>query len=146
MNSKIFKKPPLKVEITDGKISGKMLSLKLESWCEAEPLVLLWEIDYLESPTKLYADINGKELEIAAGNHWVIEFHIIRANIIGSNGLFDGVAIIAGRIKNSLEIIDGQSQNVYLLSLQSRTFKGEKTFSLASELWKTLTNLGLKKS
>ena len=79
-----------------------------------------------------YADIEGKEFEVAAGGSWVIEFHIIRANVIGQNGLFDGVAIIAGHIKNSMEIIDGRSQSVYLLSLQSRTFKGEKSFTQLS--------------
>ncbi|MEK7072162.1 MAG: hypothetical protein AAB969_01175 [Patescibacteria group bacterium] len=145
MNSKISKKPFVKVEITDDNMSGKMLSLKLEAFCETEPSVLLWEMSFIAAPVRQYRDINGQELE-TSGSDWVIDFHIIRSNTILENGLFDGVAIIAGRIKNSLEMINGQSQPVYLLSLQSRSIRGEKTFTSAIDLWKTLTNLGIRKS
>ena len=147
MNSKIFKAPITKVEIDDKNISGPMLFRKLEVWCSTEPLILLWETSFFASAMRDYINNfgQGKKIEIKEGIDWEINFHIIRASIINPDGLFDGVAIIAGTIKNSLEMVDGRSQSIYLLSLNSRSLKGEKTFISAIDLWKTLVSLGLKK-
>lgn len=155
MNSKIYKRPPEAVEITDPKISGIMLSRKLESWCEAEPLVLMWEINHSMGAARqfLAADqqglaFNNNNVQEMSG-HWTIEFQFVRANARQENGSFDGAIIIAGYIKNSLEVTnDGgkaRSQEAYQLSLNSRNIRAEKTFLSAVDLWQTLTGLGAKK-
>jgi len=144
MNSKIFKKPFIKVEITTATISGSMLARKLESWCEAEPSVLMWEISHDEAPIRQYTaldDFEAKNLRETQGGNWRIEFQLTRANST-ANGLFNGVAIIAGTIKTTLEIVNDRSQEAYFLVLNSRSIHGEKVFTSAAELWQTLTNLG----
>ncbi|MFA6594460.1 MAG: hypothetical protein WCT16_04375 [Candidatus Buchananbacteria bacterium] len=149
MNSKIFKKPYIKVEISDSTVSGSMLFRKLESWCEAEPSVLMWETTYEEAPIRQYDIVIGNgagtRMDTAGGN-WKIEFQFIRANAGVEKGVFDGAIIIAGFIKNTLEVISGKSQPAYLLSFNSRSIKAERTFLSVADLWKTLTGLGLKKS
>ncbi|MFA6228372.1 MAG: hypothetical protein WC668_04285 [Patescibacteria group bacterium] len=149
MNSKIFKKPYIKVEITDTAVSGSMLFRKLGSWCEAESSVLMWETTYEEAPLQQYFATTGsnagKKTDTAGGN-WRIEFQFVRVNTGAERGFFDGAIIIAGFIKNTLEATNDESQPAYLLSINSRSLKGEQTFLSAPDLWKTLTNLGVKKT
>ncbi|MDO8669362.1 MAG: hypothetical protein Q7K65_03650 [Candidatus Buchananbacteria bacterium] len=145
MNSKIFKRPYSKVEITDHSISGNMLFRKIESWLEAEPSVLIWETSYYEPPAMQGFDSQKREIAVPRYG-WTIEFQFDRANAAAKDGYYDGVAIIAGTITHSLEIAGEKSREAYKLSCSSRNFRGEATFTSAVELWKTFTNLGLRKT
>lgn len=144
MNSKIYKRPPGKVEMTDDIVSGVWLARKLEAWCETEPSVLMWEIGFIEPQTKMMLDNNGKQADVNFDD-WQIEFQFVRTYGISQNGIFEKAAIIDGNIKSSLEMINGKTQPAYLLKLFSRSIRNEKLYVSAIELWNYLTNLGVQK-
>ncbi|MFA5125121.1 MAG: hypothetical protein WC473_04880 [Patescibacteria group bacterium] len=149
MNSKISKRAFTKVEVTNNTVSGSMLFRKFEAWCEAEPSVLMWEVTYEEAPVRQFIATTGnnvgKEAETAGGN-WKIEFQFVRANKGIEGGFFGDTAIIAGFIRNTLEVVDGRSQPAYSLSINSRSLRGEQIFLSAADLWRILTELGVKRS
>ncbi|MBP6942631.1 MAG: hypothetical protein KBB55_01155 [Candidatus Buchananbacteria bacterium] len=124
------------------KMSGNLLSQKLESWCQTTPGVLMWEVAFMQGSVRVFVDSAGKDSELA-GN-WRIEFQIVRARSAVSSSHFDGAFILAGYVKSSLELVGGVSQEAYHLSLNSVSVRGEQTFLTVPELWLTLTTLGMK--
>lgn len=145
MYSKISKNrgPIPTVDSLGDQISGNMLQLKLEAWCNAEPSVLMWEINFEEMKPR--PALSGKkEDDIDQG--WRIEFNIVRGSIVGPDKLWDGVSILAGFIKNTFEMTDRGSKEAYHLSLASRNFNGTKTYLSSQDLWQEITTLGLKRN
>jgi len=142
MKSKIFKdrRAPT-VEISQDQISGMMLFRKLEAWCEANPLVLMWEVEHNEGLVKNFIDEEGKEQEYPWRN-WRINFQIVRAQKTDNKRIFNGAIILAGHIEDSMKIVDGESREAYLLSLESRSVKGKQAYISATSLWKEITTLG----
>lgn len=143
MNSKIYKAPCKDVKIDSPKPSGNMLHRKLESWCESEQSVLMWEVCYYEGPTRAFV-FDGVEKE--SSGSWTIEFQFVRSNGTMEGRLFNGVSIISGSIKLSFDMINDQSTEVYLLRLNSRTHRGEESYHSAIDLWNKLTSLGQNKT
>lgn len=139
MNSKVHKvnEPPPQAESLGDRVSGNFLYQKLEAWCQREPKALMWEVTFEQMPVRSFQTSQGKDAEITGG--WRIEFNIVRCSSVGSDGLFDGVAVLAGFIKNSFEMTQEGSREVFLLSLHSRNIKGEKTYFSPQELWKEFT-------
>jgi hypothetical protein len=94
-----------------------------------------------------------EELLEAQGPKWRIELTIIRASSCRGNGIFDGVFVFSGTIRNTLVVDESgtlgpdgkntRSLDAYEITLNCPPFQGSQTFKSARQLWEKLTTLQL---
>jgi hypothetical protein len=147
MNSRVDKITDSSTKFNlSGWVTGRVLHQKLEMWCSVEKAILMHEITFSQMAEKIFLPISSEDPKAKeALGGWIIEFNIVKASSVAPDNLYDGVCVLSGLIKDSVELINGKSQKAYFIKITSRNFAPyENVFIDAFDIYQVLSMAGIR--